>query len=277
MPFLPPGCLPHPGIEPTSLTSPALSGGFCIASATWEGHTLAWKMTHVGHAERWILSCCSVAFLLQFGRALCIKGVPLARRATGITDCFGLEDLTFPLFPGLKFPVLSSLQLTAAHTVLCWAVCGKQHGQGRNEKRSSSVVAQPLSRVRLFATPWAAAHQASLSFTISQSSLKLMSTEPVMPSTVSFSVVPFSSCLQSFPASGSFPVSQRFASHGQSIGASAAASVLPKNIQGGFPLGLTGLISLQSKSSSGEVGNYFTIHCMSNKAFFSLQLESSGN
>jgi len=67
--------------------------------------------------------------------------------------------------------------------------------------------------------------------------------------TISSSVVPFSSCLQSFPASGSFPVSQFFASGGQSIGASTSASVLPMNIQDWFPLGLTGLISLQSKNS----------------------------
>ena len=61
------------------------------------------------------------------------------------------------------------------------------------------------------------------------------------------SVVPFSSCLQSFPASGSFPVRRLFTSGGHIIGAVASASVLPMNIQGWFPLGLTGLISLQSK------------------------------
>ena len=65
--------------------------------------------------------------------------------------------------------------------------------------------------------------------------------------TISSSVIPFSSCLQSFPASGSFPVSQLFISGGQSTGASASASVLPMNIQGWFPLELTGLISLRSK------------------------------
>ena len=65
--------------------------------------------------------------------------------------------------------------------------------------------------------------------------------------TISSSVVPFSSGPQSFPASGSFPMSQLFASGGQSIGASALASVLPMNIQTWFPLGLTDLISLQSK------------------------------
>ena len=65
--------------------------------------------------------------------------------------------------------------------------------------------------------------------------------------TISSSVVPFSSCLQSFPASGSFPMSQLFTSGGQSIGASASALVLSMNIQDLFPLGLTSLISLQSK------------------------------
>ena len=65
--------------------------------------------------------------------------------------------------------------------------------------------------------------------------------------TISYSVIPFSSRLQSFPASVSFQMSQFFTSGGQSIGISASASVLPVNIQNWFPLGLTGLISLQSK------------------------------
>ena len=65
--------------------------------------------------------------------------------------------------------------------------------------------------------------------------------------TILTSVIPFSSRPQSFPASGSFPVSQLFTSGGQSIGASASASVLPMNIQDWFPLGLTGLITWQSK------------------------------
>ena len=68
--------------------------------------------------------------------------------------------------------------------------------------------------------------------------------------TISSSVVPFSSCLQSFPASASFLMSRLFASGGQSFGASASASVLPMNIQGWFPLGLTSLISLKSKGLS---------------------------
>ena len=65
--------------------------------------------------------------------------------------------------------------------------------------------------------------------------------------TMSSSVAPFSSCPQSFPATGSFPVSQLFTSGGQSVGTSASALVLPVNIQGWFPLGLTGLLSLLSK------------------------------
>ena len=73
--------------------------------------------------------------------------------------------------------------------------------------------------------------------------------------TISSSAVPFSSCLQSFPASGSFPVSQFFGSGGQSIGASASTSVLPVNIPGWFPLGLTDLISLQSKGLSRVFSN----------------------
>ena len=68
--------------------------------------------------------------------------------------------------------------------------------------------------------------------------------------TISSSVVPFFSCPQTFPASGSFQMSQFFASGGQSIGASASASVLPMNIQDWFPLGWTGWISLQSKGPS---------------------------
>ena len=70
---------------------------------------------------------------------------------------------------------------------------------------------------------------------------------------ISSSVIPFFSCLQWFPASGSFPVNQFFTSNGQIIGVSASASVLPMNIQGWFPLGLTGLIFLQSKGLSSNI------------------------
>jgi len=73
--------------------------------------------------------------------------------------------------------------------------------------------------------------------------------------TISCSVVPFSSCPQSFPASGSFPISQLFAACGQNIGVSASASVLSMNIQDWSPLGWTGWISLQSKGLSRVFSN----------------------
>ena len=85
---------------------------------------------------------------------------------------------------------------------------------------------------------------------------------------ISSSVVPFSSCLQSFPASGTFPMSQFFASGGQSIGVSASASVLPMTIQDWFPLGWTGWISLLSKGLSSVLSN--TV--VQNHQFFSAQL-----
>ena len=112
---------------------------------------------------------------------------------------------------------------------------------------------QLLSHVWLFVTPWTEAHQASL-FTISHSLLKLMSIESVIPSS-HLPVIPFSSCLHSCPASGSFLMSQLFSSGGQSSGASASAWVLPMNIQDWFPLGLTGLISSQSKGLSRVFSN----------------------
>ena len=130
-----------------------------------------------------------------------------------------------------------------------------------------------LSCIRLFATPWTVAHQASLSFSISQSLLKLMSIESIMPSSHLILCHPFSSCPQSFPASGSFPMSQFFPSGGQSIGASASASVLPMNIQDRFPLGLTGLISLQSKGLSRVLFNT----TVQKHQFFGTQLSSQSN
>ena len=91
------------------------------------------------------------------------------------------------------------------------------------------VVAQSISRVQLFATPWTAARQPSLSFTISRSLLKLISIELMMPSNHLIFSTLFSFCLQSFPASGCFPMSWLLTSGGLSIGASASASVLPAN------------------------------------------------
>ena len=110
------------------------------------------------------------------------------------------------------------------------------------------VVVLSRSHVQLFATPWTAAHQASLSFPICWSLFRLLSIESRMPSNHLILCCPFSFFSQSCPASGSFPMRRLFVSGGQSIGASA--SVLPMNIQSWLSLGLTGLISLLSKGLS---------------------------
>ena len=126
----------------------------------------------------------------------------------------------------------------------------------QDNSEDSVVAVQWLSCVWLFGTPWTTrlqvlpAHQVPKSFTISQSVLTLMSIESVMPSNHLVLCHPFSSGLQSFPASGSFPTTWPFASGGQSTEASASISVLPMNILGWLPLGLTILISWQSKRLS---------------------------
>ena len=114
---------------------------------------------------------------------------------------------------------------------------------------------QSLSRVQLFATPWTAACQASLSFTVSWSLLKLTSMESVMPSNHLILCRHFLLLPSIFPRNGSFPFSWFFTSDGQSVGVSASASVFPMNIKGWFPLGLTGWISLQSKGLSRVFSN----------------------
>ena len=106
------------------------------------------------------------------------------------------------------------------------------------------LVVQSLSCVRLFATPWTTAHQASLSFTISWSFFKLMSIESVMPSNHFILCCPLLLLPSIFPSIRVFSNDPVFTSGGQSIGVSASASVPPMNIRDWFPLGLTGLIFL---------------------------------
>ena len=113
---------------------------------------------------------------------------------------------------------------------------------------------QLLSRVRLFATPWIAARQASLSITNSRSSLRRPSSRWCHPA-ISSSGVPFSSCPQSLPASESFSVSQFFAWGSQSTGVLALASFLPKNTQDWSPSEWTGWMSLQPKGLSRVFSN----------------------
>ena len=130
-----------------------------------------------------------------------------------------------------------------------------------------------------------AARQASLSITNSWSLLKVMSTESVMSSNHLILIVPSSSCLQSCPASGSFPKSQFFTSGGQSIVVSVSATVLPMNIQDWFPLGWTAWISLPSKGHSRVFSNttvqkhqFFSAHLSlwSNSHIHTWLLEKTG-
>ena len=145
------------------------------------------------------------------------------------------------------------------------------HQPNTSSVQFSSV--QLLSCVRLFATPWIAARQASLSITNSRSLPKPMSMESVISSSHLILCRPFSSCPQSLPASGSFPMSQLFPSGGQSIGVSASASVFLMNTQGWSPLGWTGWISLQSKGLS----RVFSNTVVQKHQFLGAQLSSQSN
>ena len=132
---------------------------------------------------------------------------------------------------------------------------------------------QSLSHAQLFMTPWTAACQVSLSITNSQSLLKLMTTELVMPSYHPILCRLLLLLPSVFPASESFPVSWLFTLGGQSFGASASASVLPMNIQDWFPLGLTSLISLLSKGLSRVFSNTTPkASILRHSAFFMVQL-----
>ena len=132
---------------------------------------------------------------------------------------------------------------------------------------------QSLSRVRLFATPWIAAREASLSITNSRSSLRLMSIESVMPSSHLILCHPLFLLPPIILASESFPMSQLFPWGGQSPGVSALASFLPKKSQGWSPSECTGWISLQSKGLS----RVFSNTTLQKHQFFSAQPSSQSN
>ena len=132
---------------------------------------------------------------------------------------------------------------------------------------------QSLSQVQLFATPWLEhARPPCPSPTPGAYSNSCLLSWWCHP-TISSSIIPFSSHLQSFLASGSFQMSLFFTSGGQSIGVSASALVLPKNIQDWFPLGWTGWISLQSKGLS----RVFSNTTVQKHQFSSAQLSSQSN
>ena len=143
--------------------------------------------------------------------------------------------------------------------------------QRRQEYQFSSV--QSLSHVRLFATPWIAARQASLSITNSRSSLRLMSIKSVMPSSHLILCRPLLLLPPIPPEWESFPMSQLFPWGGQSTGVSALASFLPKKSQGWSPSEWTGWISLQSKGLS----RVFSDTTVQKHQFFGTQLSSQSN
>ena len=120
---------------------------------------------------------------------------------------------------------------------------------------------------RLFVIPWTAAHQVSLSFTVSLSLLKLLSIESLMPSNHLILCCPFLLLPSIFSIRVFFPMSHLFTSGGQSIGASASASVFPVDIQNWFLLGLTSLISLLPKGLS----RLFSSTTVQKHQFFSAQ------
>ena len=134
---------------------------------------------------------------------------------------------------------------------------------------------QSLSRVQLLVTPWIAARQASLSLTNSGVHPNSCPSSRWCHPDISSSVIPFSSCPQSLPASESFPMSQLFAWGGQSIGVSALASVLPKNTQDRSPLEWTGWISLQSNLR--RLSRVFSNTTVQKHQFFGAQLSSQSN
>ena len=143
------------------------------------------------------------------------------------------------------------------------------HFQSEHQIRSD----QSLSHVRLFETLWIAARQASLSITNPRVHSDSRPSSQWCHPAISSSVIPFSSCPQSLPASESFPMSQLFAWGGQSTGVSALASFLPKKSQGWSPTKWTGWISLQSKGLS----RVFSNNTVQRHQFFGAQPSSQSN
>ena len=170
-----------------------------------------------------------------------------------------LSKIITTVFYFLAYEVLTAITTLAGikmHTLNVWF---------------SSV--QLLSHVPLFATPWIAARQASLSITSSRSSPKIMSIESVMPSSHLILCRLLLLLPPTLPGSETFPMSQLFAWDGQSIGVSALASFLPKNTHGWSPLGWTGWISLQSKGLS----RVFSNTTVQKHQFFGAQPSSQSN
>ena len=172
----------------------------------------------------------------------------------------------------------SSLRLMSLESVLmrCMKlepIIQSEVSKKEKEKYCTFSSVQSLSRIRLFAAPWIAARQASLSITNSRSSLRLTSIKSLMPPSHLILWRPLLLLPQSLPASESFPMGQLFTWGGQSTGVSASASVLPKKSQGWFPSEWTGWISLQSKGLS----RVFSNTTLQKHQFFGAQPSSQSN
>ena len=141
----------------------------------------------------------------------------------------------------------------ATHWMHKWGRKWAEGIQWGHQVRAIVVPVHPLSHVQLFATPGLQHTRLPCPLPSPGACTNPCPSSRWCHPTISSSVIPFSSCPQSFPASGSFPMSQLFASGGQRIGASASA--LPMNIQDWFPLVCTGWISLQSKGLSRVFSN----------------------
>ena len=237
LPCLHPGYLADPGIKPVSLMSPALAGMFFTTNSTREALTNK-SVSSVTH------SCPTLQpHGLQHTRLPCLSPSP------GVySDSHPLSQWCHPTISSSVIPLsfhLQSFPASGSFQISQFFASGNQSiWVLASASIQFSSVAQSCPTL---CDPRTTAHQASLSITNSQSLLKLMSIQSVMPSNhliLCHSLLLLPSIFSSIKV---FSMSQFFTSGSQTIGASSSASVLPMNIQDWFPLGWTGFISLQSK------------------------------
>ena len=151
---------------------------------------------------------------------------------------------------GLKLNI-EKIKIMASGPITSWQI-----DRETVETVADFILGEAPKSLQMVITPWTAAHRAPCPSPTPRACSHSSPSSQWYHPTISSSVIPFSSCLQSFSIPGCFPMSQFFTSGGQSIGVSALASVLPMNIQDWFPLGLIGLISFQSKGLSPGL-----LHC----------------
>ena len=276
----PPGDLPNPGIKPVSLMSLVLAGRFFTTSTTWETHlfqvlALSASMSVI-YSSRVFTSnsicfreeekpphnsppCCSGCSHLRAS----LLAIPFAGELPSPPN--PLQDLT-PMSPSQWGLPCTSDSPHPALLVPKFLSPSKEQKTSLLQYRVFCMLLISCSVVSMdYSTPGFPVLHHFPQFA------QTMSIESVMPSNHLMLCHPFSSRLQSFPASGSFPMSQLFASGGQSTRASASASVLPMDIQAWFPLGLTSLISLLPKGLSRVFST------VQRHQFFSAQPSSQSN